>query len=875
MAEPFTPEQIEQIRLLSEAFSNVAKTTDPLAKAQQAETKARDEAKTALKEFKKTLGDSAISFSRELFTSGQGTGKFGRGISEVSNSVGNFSKTFGRAGALLGNIIKIMGGLASASLKQNDQLMKSYQNLSNMGYIASDGLEGLHKSLGRVGLMAEEAEKFERVLTPITKQLATFGGSVSAGTAKLLDITSGLIGPANEFERGLARLGYSTDDIREGTADFVQRQARLGKIQETDVVKQRKEVYAYLTTLKDLQELTGLSRDEAQKEMDMQMADARMTLYLRDLKGDEAKNLQLYLAGYKAQFGAEAVAGLQELIVNQGQIVGKLSAQSYNSTLARGYPAAMAAQKQGQKVYYTSLKSSADATNMQVDRFRGALNAAGEEMKETTGNFEQINGATRMRGMTEAEYNKQLAERIKIEKGTPGRLENNVRNEQKLRAVRVAGDQALSVVGDLVVGMFTKLTSVMFQFGKVMAKVMDYVNKHIFNKETNLADQFRTPEDIADELKESQQKEANLLKALEIARADLLVAEKKKVDYTTEIAKERELYANLMKELRETKNEQEIEAINNARKISDQRIRDLTKEKQADDRRGNTGTAAKHQATIDRLEAELRGVRGKTTSLVTEDTKLGGTIESQKESEGAFRSIRSDSAFQLTDVLDFGNNSGSQSRFEQLNSNLKDAVIAAATEFKEFSGGKKKLKINSAIRTFEEQKKEWDEWVAAGKPKNKRVAEPGTSLHEKGMAVDIQNYNDTKAVEILKSHGLKQPFPVDDKMHFTARTGGMFSGPESGYPVTLHGKEAVVRLDQLANILKKMQQPTETSSPTRAASKSSFTGDLQSMMNSTRGGDTVLAGLMTQTIERLDQVIEQVSRSNRTQNELLTVTRTK
>ena len=72
-----------------------------------------------------------------------------------------------------------------------------------------------------------------------------------------------------------------------------------------------------------------------------------------------------------------------------------------------------------------------------------------------------------------------------------------------------------------------------------------------------------------------------------------------------------------------------------------------------------------------------------------------------------------------------------------------------------------------------------------------------------------------------------------------------------------------------------MQQPTETSSPTRAASKSSFTGDLQSMMNSTRGGDNVLAGLMAQTIERLDQVIEQVSRSNRTQNELLTVTRTK
>lgn len=48
------------------------------------------------------------------------------------------------------------------------------------------------------------------------------------------------------------------------------------------------------------------------------------------------------------------------------------------------------------------------------------------------------------------------------------------------------------------------------------------------------------------------------------------------------------------------------------------------------------------------------------------------------------------------------------------------------------------LQVNSSDRTYASQKRLYDAWVAAGKPKDNPVAKPGTSAHEHGNALDIQ-----------------------------------------------------------------------------------------------------------------------------------------
>ena len=155
-------------------------------------------------------------------------------------------------------------------------------------------------------------------------------------------------------------------------------------------------------------------------------------------------------------------------------------------------------------------------------------------------------------------------------------------------------------------------------------------------------------------------------------------------------------------------------------------------------------------------------------------------------------------AVDLTKIMKFGSGSGTQQNFEELNSTFKDAVTAAATEYNAVTGSK--LTINSAKRDPEDQQRLWDESVAAGRPgkgpTGMAIGKPGRSLHEKGEAVDIQNYKDPDAVNALNKQGLTQKVP-GDPVHFQALEGGELNGPKSGYPVegTMHGREAIIPLN--------------------------------------------------------------------------------
>ena len=135
------------------------------------------------------------------------------------------------------------------------------------------------------------------------------------------------------------------------------------------------------------------------------------------------------------------------------------------------------------------------------------------------------------------------------------------------------------------------------------------------------------------------------------------------------------------------------------------------------------------------------------------------------------------------DLLVFGSGSGDRQHFDQLDQGLRDRVLAAAAQYYQTTGSK--LRINSAYRSAEEQAS----IDSGGRPK----AAPGQSLHQSGLAVDIQNYMDPAAMQALNAQGLYQRVS-NDPPHFSMAYGGVMSGPKSGYQGMLHGDEAVIPL---------------------------------------------------------------------------------
>lgn len=201
------------------------------------------------------------------------------------------------------------------------------------------------------------------------------------------------------------------------------------------------------------------------------------------------------------------------------------------------------------------------------------------------------------------------------------------------------------------------------------------------------------------------------------------------------------------------------------------------------------------------------------------------------------------------DILDFANTSSSNlERFRALDPRVQAAVLAAGQEYTQLNPGRK-LKVNSAMRTREDQQRLYDDYVRRG-GRGMPVAPPGTSAHESGLAVDIQQGRESSVVDILRKHGLIQNVP-NDPVHFSMAGapayayGGIAQGPRSGYQATLHGTEAIVPLPDGRTI------PVE--------------------MPSLSDGMREQVSMMREQIGRLDELISTMRTQNAISNKMLMV----
>jgi len=125
-----------------------------------------------------------------------------------------------------------------------------------------------------------------------------------------------------------------------------------------------------------------------------------------------------------------------------------------------------------------------------------------------------------------------------------------------------------------------------------------------------------------------------------------------------------------------------------------------------------------------------------------------------------------------------------------LDQDFADRFSQAANEYYKATG--KKPNVTSGFRTYEEQAKLYQDYLAGKSPYP--TAPPGKSQHEIGRSVDIDraSADAMDAMGILKKYGLSRPV-AGDPIHIQGATGfrGMLSGPMSGYRpnVLMHGNE--------------------------------------------------------------------------------------
>jgi hypothetical protein len=175
---------------------------------------------------------------------------------------------------------------------------------------------------------------------------------------------------------------------------------------------------------------------------------------------------------------------------------------------------------------------------------------------------------------------------------------------------------------------------------------------------------------------------------------------------------------------------------------------------------------------------------------------LAGAIENFVTQGRGFRSY---SAADPMSLFDFGGGvTGNRQNYENLDPAFAKRLTSMAAEYLQATGNK--LPFESGQRTADE---------------NITVGGVPSSLHLQGRAVDLTSeaVQKLRDLGLLDKYGFKQnprsAWHISDTGY---ATGGIAKGPQSGYPTTLHGTEAVVPLPdgKTIPVSVKLDDPSQT-----------------------------------------------------------------
>ena len=704
-------------------------------------------------------------------------------IDLVADSLGSVAKLIPLFGDGIAAGIKVGADAAKLTMELLDKNLKMFQDISNMGGLVSNGMQGLQNQVVNAGM---SMEGFTKIVRENGTEFAAFGGTVGLGADKFMGAIGKLTKKGGDLEKAgidLRKLGLTADNIGEQAAAFLQQEIRLGRSKQEIEKNLTTGTIKYVKELDLLQKVTGMSREEIQKQRDSLMSDTRYRMAYEKTRQES---------------GEAAAEGMNKFIMT-----------IKDPELKRGF---------------MDLASGV-ATS---DEARKAITTFGDTVPEVLRKLKQIK---------------------KPEDTAKAFDESNALMMQGAkRAVSQFGDVMMYGTDQLISG----ATAQDLASGKNMSSMeaAEKLQKTQLEAVEKLTDSTVEAQAEMDTMKNKMFEFSNtLMKHAAPAVAAFTTALNKGVEFINKTfgknGEQNTPAAGTLRQQRQ-KAHQELEKQTEARK-------------QVEAQQGRGSEDAK-KARIAEMQA-----RDEARKKALEESS--GRSPASRSITGA--PVTPPATEQKTDVsklLRFqGDSLGNKQKYDALEPAVRENFEKMLAEYG------KPVQINAAMRTIEDQKKLYDaaklgpngkKYNAQGNP----VAPPGRSNHNYGKALDLNS----QQVAEMKSLGLLDKYGFStingDPPHIEmAKFGGMFDGPQSGYPVMLHGKETVLPKQQMDTIQSILEKVTKESLPSLGTSSPlSLTQD-ESI--------NLLKDLYVVMSEKLNEVVDKLSSGNDTREELLQYSR--
>lgn len=310
---------------------------------------------------------SLTQFSTDLLEGKRGPETTARALTNLVTPVLELASSFGTAALAIGSIAMLIPGFQGVGiaalaaggalkgiavsgdlvLKYNERAAKqlatlndSYNQLSKSGIAVGEGIGGVQKLIHTLNLTDAEAAKFNELLTKSNDKLALMGGTAGQGAKRFGEVAGELArsGIGEKFEM----MGITQDEMREASLLYMSIQARTGQLQLKNTQELVSGSAKFVEELDMAAKLTGKSRQEQQEAMEANMAEERFraAMFMAEQRGDTKKIDELkkagQLAGMLRTMGlTEQATGVQQYAASDGAAIGT-SQNALNAMLQFG-----------------------------------------------------------------------------------------------------------------------------------------------------------------------------------------------------------------------------------------------------------------------------------------------------------------------------------------------------------------------------------------------------------------------------------------------------------------------------------------------------------------------------------------------------------
>ena len=209
---------------------------------------------------------------------------------------GPWLKLFGAAVLAATTALDLYTEAQKKGAEQNDALFKSFNDLSSVGLTTTQGLTGLFDMTQKLGLTIKEIDKLGPLLKANAKDLRLFGGTVADGADAFANVAQGLKNA--DIGEQLARLGIVSDEQREHTLKYMAQQTRMGLTLNKTQSEQIAGAKNYMEELDKTASLLGASRKDQETAREAILAEdqLRAAMFKAEQEGDTKKleKLQSY-----------------------------------------------------------------------------------------------------------------------------------------------------------------------------------------------------------------------------------------------------------------------------------------------------------------------------------------------------------------------------------------------------------------------------------------------------------------------------------------------------------------------------------------------------------------------------------------------------